>query len=394
MYRYLPFNCWLSVYLLLASCSSGEPASFWDKCDVIAHWEVIDGDSVMVCDADKAIKSNNVPLDLITEQFQVIKLDSRAGINDRLCDTYVTDNYIGISSYGSFPLKLFKKDGTFLQEIGSLGKGTGEYPTISDVEIDEKNNHIYILPADIPEGKRLLQYDLKGNYLQEIPLADKVGFVSSVKVYPEKQQIVVTSPICPRFPQLHVWIQDFHGNLMQGVRSEKYDSNIYRTNSTMTYTHTNSIELFKLAYENSHEYLYHYDIAANKLVPRFRVQTDLSSIFVYELPSCYIVEESKIMGGADESTEKLIVDKKALKGCKFNGFITLDELLLDQYDILYKAHARYFSVMDNGSVIAEKIKKINLSSLNEQQRDNLDALQQIINKEGEECRLLFIAKFR
>lgn len=390
-FRYL-----LPCFLFFISCSfqEKEVPSFWEQCDVIAHWEVIDGDSVIVCDADKAVKEMDVPLNLIAEDFQVIKLDNEAKIERKSYHTYVTDNYIGLSLYNYIPLKLFKKDGTFLRDIGSMGKAANEYTCISDLQIDEKNNRIYLLPGDVSDGKRIAVYDMEGNYLQDIPLADTAIFGSTIKVYPEKEQIVLAAPIRPKFPQLCVWMQDFEGNLIQGISSEKYANYDYSSTLVLSRCHTENLEVFNINFINNQEYLYHYDRVAGRLTPQFHINTESTSIGIYELPNCYIVEELGSMGGADTVTEKFIVDKKTLRGCKFKSFIAPNGLSLNQYCMLFQCHNGYFSLIENGSIISKSIQTTDMNKLTEQQSNDLHNLQQTISEEKEDCHLLFMAKFR
>ena len=109
-----------SLYLLslmlggcLASCGSASEQAIEDTWTPIAYWEVIKGDSVIVCDIDKVEPTTTIPLELIAEDYQIVKLDKEAEDFSVLSDTYVTENYIGLSSYSSAPFKLFGKDGTF-----------------------------------------------------------------------------------------------------------------------------------------------------------------------------------------------------------------------------------------------------------------------------------------
>lgn len=396
MHKYVHFNNLLFLFLFLASCTSSKTlsSSFWDQCDMIAHWEVIDGDSVIVCDADKAVKEMDVPLDLIAEDLQVIKLDNKAKIDRKSYHAYITDNYIGLSLYNYYPLKLFKRDGTFLRNIGSMGKAADEYTCISDLQIDEKNNRIYILPGDVSDDKRIAVFDLDGNYLQNIPLADKAFFGSTIKVYPEKGQIVLAAPIRPKFPQLCIWTQDLEGNLVQGIPSGKHATYEYSSTLVLSRCHTKQVEVFNINFINNHEYLYHYDRTGGRLIPKFHINTAATGISIYELPSCYIVEELGPTGGTDAVTDKFIVDKKTLRGCKFKGFITPYGLSLNQYCMLFQCHNGYFSLIEDGSIISKRIQTINMNKLTEQQCNHLHKLQQMISKEKEDCHLLFMTKFK
>ena len=56
----------------------------------------------------------------------------------------------------------YSRDGSFIREIGSNGRGPGEYKYGHNISIDDKNQKIYI----IDQGKFLV-YDFKGNLIRE-----------------------------------------------------------------------------------------------------------------------------------------------------------------------------------------------------------------------------------
>ena len=186
----------------LASCSITSEQAIEDTWTPVAEWKVVEGDSVMVADVNKAEVETTLPLEMIADDYQVIKLDKEAEEYSILSDAFITEGYIGISNYSNEPFRLFKKDGTFLRQIGALGEEeNGKYRVVSNAQIDEANNRIYIMPENIkevPMSKRkierkapiLLAYDLKGNFLHEIPLVCWVGFGSSFKVDAQKGEII------------------------------------------------------------------------------------------------------------------------------------------------------------------------------------------------------------
>ncbi|MDT3367276.1 MAG: 6-bladed beta-propeller, partial [Bacteroidota bacterium] len=156
---FLPF---ISVLFSCGETTKQEVKSFWDQCDVIAKREVINGDTVIVCDSKLVKQKKNIPLDLLGDSIEVIKMDNKneeALISKRFVHTYFTENYIGVTAYSYFPMKLFRKDGTFLRHIGAIGQGTGEYTVIDAIDMDEKNDRIYILPFS---ADYILVYDFKG----------------------------------------------------------------------------------------------------------------------------------------------------------------------------------------------------------------------------------------
>lgn len=367
MKNLLLFLLTISVLFSCGEAPKQEIKSFWDQCDVIAKREIINGDTVIVCDPKLIKQKKNIPLDLLVDSFEIIRMDNKnedALISKRFPKLHFTENYIGVTAYSYFPMKLFRKDGTFVCHIGARGQGPGEYAVIDAIDMDEKNDRIYILPFSVDY---ILVYDFKGNVYPRIKLAERLLYGSAIKVYGEKKQVLVTKPISPD-TNYCVWIQDFDGNLIQGAKMSDYYKDVTSfSESTVTRLRTDAVELFRLGFPNINEYLYHYDIPKNRLVPKFKVNGDkFDIIFIHELPQQYVVEKAQSTGISDNDlfTEKFIVDKKTLRGCYFDGFETTSGLLLGNYCILNQAYGPDFAVLDfSSSVISGYIQKIEEESL-------------------------------
>lgn len=392
----------LLIILTTLSCSnqnsSNADISFLDVCDVVAAKEIVDGDTVIVCDYKKVKQRKNAPLDELLTGFNVLKMDNENDeglIGRRLTGHIIGEKYIAVFSYSFMPLKLYNKQGDFIRNIGKIGQGPGEYGVINNVYMDEKADRIYILAFDTD---KILVYDFKGNILSPIRLAERVNYGNSMIVNTEKQELIVTKS--PWIGSIHsVWIQDFEGNVIQGVKQSDYFSEDIRTSeSSITRLQTSNIEFFLLNSYNTDQYLYHYNILENRLVPKFRMKNmEEYSIFVYELPHHFVVEVATSTGGqGDYVTPKLIIDKQTLKGCFFDGFITPMGVVLDQYDILFNARYGYFGLVDFGSYIDEKIQKVDKEILSSKSKKELEKLQQFINEtdSDDDCSLLFYGKFK
>ncbi len=391
----------LSCISALFSCgetTKQEVKSFWDQCDVIAKREVVNGDTVIVCDSKLVKQKKNIPLDLLVDSFEIIKMDNKreeALISKRFPNLYFTENYIGVTAYSYFPMKLFRKDGTFVRHIGARGQGPGEYTVIDAIDMDEKNDRIYILPFS---ADYILVYDFKGNIYPRIKLAESLLYGSTIKVYGDKKQVLVTKPISPD-TNYCVWIQDFEGNLIQGAKTSDYYKDVTSfSESTITHFRTDAIELFRFGVLNGNEFLYHYDIENNRLIPQFRIDGDDQYIFIHELPNHFVVEKAQSTGTSDNDlfTEKLIVDKKTLRGCYFDGFETASGLILGNYCILNQVYGPNFAVLDFSSKVSEYIQKIKEESLTSTQKQELQKLKSIIaeNDANDECSILFRGKFK
>ena len=394
----------------LASCGSASEQAIEDTWTPVAEWKVVEGDSEKVADVSKAVEETPLPLEMIADDYQVIKLDKEAEEYSELSDAFITDNYIGISCNSHSPLRLFKKDGTFVTQVGSFGEeeNNGKYWTVSNVQIDEANNRIYIMPRNINEhptfarkDPTLLVYDLKGNYLHEIPLACWIGFGSNFKVDTEKGEIIVIGKeVSPESKRYRTWVQDMKGNLIYGIYDEDKKNDDYFGYGTVSLFHTDAMETFaEIGSEvpitrKETEFLYHLNQEERRLVPKFQARTKEITNAIYELPSYYIVESIVHAGKADVKTPRSIVDKKTLKGARFNGFVTLEGLLLDQYTFLANTRNGYFSLVEKESRMLKRIQNMDKSKLTKEQRKKLEQLYHKFNSDKNDDTILFMAKFK
>lgn len=384
------------------SCTSTSIQALDENWPVIARREVIKGDSVIVCDIDKVEPTTTIPLDAIAEDFQIVKLDKEAEEYSVLSDAHITENYIGLSNYSDAPFKLFKKDGTFLTEVGTFIKdgaeGQGRYKCVSEALIDEENNHIYILPENLGDHSVLLVYDLKGTFLKEIPLAYRAGFGYKFKVDIQKGEIyIIGREVKSESKDYRVWVQDMEGNLIYGIKDEDKRNDDYWGSLGNSHFHTEAIETYvhiSIFGQKKKEFQYHWDLEERRLIPKLQIKTEELGLMIYELPSYYITEITGDALEADTSTPKVILDKKTLKGSRFDGFVTPDGLLLNHYDLLYKTRNGYFSLVEKESRILERIQKTDKSKLTKEQRKKLEQLYQQLNSDKNDDTILFMAKFK
>ena len=384
------------------SCTSTSIQALDENWPVIARWEVIKGDSVIVCDIDKVEPTTTIPLDAIAEDFQIVKLDKEAEEYSVLSDAHITENYIGLSNYSDAPFKLFKKDGTFLTEVGTFIKdgveGQERYKCVSEAQIDELNNRIYILPENLRDHSVLLVYDLKGTFLKEIPLVYRAGFGYKFKVDIQKGEIyIIGREVKSESKDYRVWVQDMEGNLIYGIKDEDKRNDDYWGSLGNSHFHTEAIETYvhiSIFGQKKKEFQYHWDLEERRLIPKLQTRTEELGLMIYELPSYYITEITGDALEADTSTPKVILDKKTLKGSRFDGFVTPDGLLLNHYDLLYKTRNGYFSLVEKESRILERIQKTDKSKLTKEQRKKLEHLYQQLNSDKNDDTILFMAKFK
>mgnify|MGYP005861706353 FL=1 len=110
----------------MVSCS--DTKNVMTDMPVIAERVQLPTGDLIACDLSKANDTVDVPLSLLTEELQVVKLDNRdEALVGGWVRTTVSDNYILVSNNKQVPYKLFKRSGEFVCSIGSYGQGPDEY---------------------------------------------------------------------------------------------------------------------------------------------------------------------------------------------------------------------------------------------------------------------------
>ncbi|MCL2739033.1 MAG: 6-bladed beta-propeller [Bacteroidales bacterium] len=86
-----------------------------------------------------------IPLSSLVENCELVQLETREDTYISPWYTIVTDKYIGVSEDRRAPFKLFDRSGTFLCNVGSEGRGPGEYFwSPYDAIIDDQNELVYL----------------------------------------------------------------------------------------------------------------------------------------------------------------------------------------------------------------------------------------------------------
>lgn len=85
---------------------------------------------------------------------------------------YINNHYIIVfDDSENLSVLVFNLDGTFSHKIGELGRGAGEYISISDFTVDDKKDEIYLLDS---EDAKVKKYHLNtGKFINSIPINSK-----------------------------------------------------------------------------------------------------------------------------------------------------------------------------------------------------------------------------
>lgn len=303
----------------------------FEHCNVIAKTDIRiryrDNirDTVTVCDLSLVEKKEYIPLNLLIDTFNVIVFD------DLLKEDYdssfipvfrFSNNYIYMYSNMEKPLKLFDRKGNYIRDIGRIGDNLGEYLTIDDIFVDERSDNIFILPYG---GASILNYNFSGKYNRDIPLVHKNTAGSFFHVDTRSEEVLMLTPFDDKTEHC-IWIQDFEGQRLQSIAPYTYYRNIsYSGDKAIVSSCMQEIAYFHHRVNNGTDFLYHFLENGNRLAPKFRMKNAKDSICysVYELPKYFILEVDKITAENENlSYQKIILDKKTLRGCSFDGFLS------------------------------------------------------------------------
>ncbi|MCS3107473.1 6-bladed beta-propeller [Bacteroides fragilis] len=99
------------------------------------------------------------------EKLEIVPLEmTDESVLSDITEMQVTDHNIWIDHGREFYIYRFSRTGKFLNKIGSIGKGPGEYTTYSTFLVDEDKKEVYI----IANTNGVLAYDFEGNFKRKI----------------------------------------------------------------------------------------------------------------------------------------------------------------------------------------------------------------------------------
>ena len=222
-------NLFLITLLLVCSITSfsyaKEKKGVLENVPVVAKRTTVNGSDLITCDASKLDDVIDLPLSLLAEEMQIVKLDNRdeALVSGGMGSTTITDNYILVRNKRQNPYKLFDKQGKFMANIGSYGQGPNEYLNVYDEYLDETNKQIFILPWTT---NKILRFDFEGEPMEPIVLPYIVPKGKIMVNEKEKTVSVVSLPFKGSVP-LVAWKQDFKSNMLDSVVAGHLSLNVY-----------------------------------------------------------------------------------------------------------------------------------------------------------------------
>ena len=101
----------------------------------------------------------------VAEKLEIVPLEmTDESVLSDITEMQVTDHNIWIGHGREFYIYRFSRTGKFLNKIGSIGQGPGEYTNYSTFLVDEDKKEVYI----IANTNGVLAYDFEGNFKRKI----------------------------------------------------------------------------------------------------------------------------------------------------------------------------------------------------------------------------------
>jgi hypothetical protein len=123
----------------------------------------------------------SIPLSTLGSKIEYVPLETdSACLIESITNAFVSDSFIFISDYNR--LMLFDKSGKYLKQIGSAGRGPGEYPSVGGFIVDKNHREIYVLSSRI-----ILVYDFEGRFKRDF----NIDFPSRQFILDENDRLIL-----------------------------------------------------------------------------------------------------------------------------------------------------------------------------------------------------------
>lgn len=111
--------------------------------------------------SENVIKVSSLPLSEAVAGIEVVQLEAtdKSYIGE-IHRAQVTEHDIWIKPEKGFYIYRFSRSGNYLNWVGKIGQGPGEYASCADFFIDEMQKEVYIVSSE----KGILVYDFEGNF--------------------------------------------------------------------------------------------------------------------------------------------------------------------------------------------------------------------------------------
>ena len=245
------------------------------------------GDALITCHYQEIKDTIDLYLSDLIEDLKIVRFENseRAIFKSQTLPT-ITTNYIGIPQTGDSFL-LFDKEGKFINNVGKIGQGPGEYPmTIYDAIIDEKEDEIHL--ASFAFLNKVLVYDLGGNFIREQITEEKLN-KPKIRLEENGQLTIVHLPLEMNKKKILAFQYTQEGKLIKTTQAPEHL--VVKDFSQEVFAYHNVPEFS--FYITSCDTLFHYSPTNHKIQAKLTMDfgnMEEVPIHIYnELPNYYIV---------------------------------------------------------------------------------------------------------
>ncbi len=402
------YVCLAAMTIALAACTGEGKKGVFVQLDelpvelpVVAHSVDVRGNDLLVCELDLLKDTVDLPLSYWVDDFQMIKLDGKDEALVGLGPVYVSDNYIMVGRTGSIPCKLFRKDGTYVGNVGNIGQGPGEYTMVYDAQIDERAGYIYLLPWN---AKSIFVYTLQGEYLKDIPLASKYeNMVVPKGVFRADADSNRVAVVLLPFNHLPVvaWVQDMEGNVLHEVKDDYLKLKPDFSNEVLSAKSSDNLDIHIFTFwEMKKDTLYHLEMDNGKLSPRFTMDFGTRDITMHTYHEFYrhfigtLTVPKKVGDNMYSATNEIffMVDKETKQGTFFrvkNDLLDCASLSLMPWHF----NEGYYTESVEPSVLMERIEEaLKNQTINPDRKEYWEKL--LLSIDEDDNNYIFVGKLR
>ncbi len=358
----------------------------------------VNGDKVIDCNISLVTDTIDLKLSDIVENCEMIQLETnQESLFKSIYHIGISDNFIAIHSRGKMPIKLFDRKGKFVRNIGSIGKGPGEFNSLYGIQLDESARKIYLHP--FARATKILAYSLDNEILAAIPLLHQQ---TKFQAYVKDDKVTVLSmpfnvpgaesnPIAYQQTVGGELIKEFTApkHLLVNPRNEK--GQFVGFNSEISSFHNSgAFDVYTFTWGNEgYDTLYHYNTEANRLIPQYVASFNgkKHGSWSYEWNSHYWT----LVFGDKYKGNKVVVNKKTLKSDFFHvkndyyGGIEMKKMYLSN-------NGMFIAGISPLNLISEFDKVLSDGKLSTKQAAKIKAIKATLDENDNE--IIFIGKMK
>ena len=249
-----------------------------------------------------------------------------------------------------------------------------------------------------------------------------LDYPKRVVTFVPKSNLKVTSSSGPQHEPF-LQVIDLNGNVIQELTSREYDIRGFQIDcgrcnagaysldlickDGFFYNPNSAVDVNKGIYrateadrKNPHtvmDFFCYYMPEENRLSPQFAIKNMEDERLIYELRNHFVIETTMNTYGVPEEelkSTKILVDKRTLKGCIFDGIRLPSGILMNWYESLHQCRDGYFLLNIFGSNLKNSIEKMDRTKLSPSEEEELKKLEALIYDGKEDCNVIMIGKLK